>query len=43
MHLDVLEMLKSGSKRSQNILTESKEKRKLKDKEKEKSGQKEIY
>ncbi len=42
MHLDVLEMLKSGSKRSQNILTESKEKRKSKDKEKEKSGQKEI-
>ena len=42
MHLDVLEMLKSGSKISQNILTGSKDKRKIKEKEKEKSGEKEI-
>ena len=42
MHLDVLEMLKSGSKTSQNILTGSKDKRKIKEKEKEKSGEKEI-
>ncbi len=42
MHLDVLEMLKSGSKISQNILTGSKDKRKIKEKEKEKSGELEI-
>ena len=42
MHLDVLEMLKSGSKKTQNILTESKEKRKSKEKSKEKSGEQEI-
>ncbi len=39
MHLDVLEMWKSGSKTPENILTGSKDKRKSKEKEKEKSGE----